>query len=345
MASTGNSVEDKAETTILYEGRTTHILDQVTMSTEDSDIRETLFDTSPILKIYMGILIPVIVIGNGLTIVSYFKYRWLRSKANTLVISLAVSDLLCAIAQGIFTYYFVEGLLLIRFRNPLLYHFVGFVLYLVIFSSSTHNVILGIDRFVAILFPFYYSQHMTGKAHAVLILALWLFNAIVIGLYSLCLYLVDIGLLIIDINLYFVYMDMAFYFLVCLCMVILNGKVTLTAIKLSKIMPISSEANSTTSSSGMKKPTTMFIKVVMVYITAWIPYYIVTIMVMAGIKIPRYEIVYLVCMMLGIANYGLNVFIYGISSKRFRLAYKRLICPYMSITEEETSIMTVTTTT
>ena len=326
-----------------YSGGVSPTTDSVTTKVDDNEVGGGDINTFAIMKIYFGILVPVIVIGNSLTIVGYFKFRWLRSRANAMVLSLAVADVLCALSIAISTYYFMEGLLPILYSNPLLYYFIAFLLDLMVFASFTHNVILAIDRFVAVVFPFYYDQNMNGKAHFVLVISLWTFNAILIGIYSLCQYFVEVGLLNIDIGIFFFYMDLGLYLLTCMCMIIFIGKVTLTAHKLSKVIP-GSAANNANELSSVRplKTTTMFIKVVMVFVFIWLPFYIVVISSMAGLAIPHYDTIRFVFLLLGFSNWGLNVFIYGFSSKIFRLAYKRLIVPYISLTDEETSMMTVT---
>ena len=132
--------------------------------------------------------------------------------------------------------------------------------------------------------------------------------------------------------------------LTCLITVVFNGRVVITAYNLTKVTPttnVSASESDTTNSRRLRKATQMFVKIVMIFILSWLPYYITVIMSLAGYRSSAMADMTDGFAKLGYVNWALNFFIYGMFSKSFRLAYKRLLCPTLTVSNDETSIMTV----
>ena len=109
-------------------------------------------------------------------------------------------------------------------------------------------------------------------------------------------------------------------------------------------MPSATNSDSVSESNNsrsLRKTTQMFVKIILFFILTWLPSYIMVIMDIAGYQSPMSAALMDYFTMLGFTNWGMNFFIYGIFSKHFRLAYKRLLCFYLPVTDDEMSIMTV----
>lgn len=123
--------------------------------------------------VFIAVLAVIAFIGNGIIIFVIYKNRNLRALRNLFIASLAFSDL-CLGATDII--YQAIGKLVPDYKPP---HFsVCYFILLtgVLFgSASVFNLTaMTINRYIAIIYPLHYSQYVTPRRSACILLLLWL---------------------------------------------------------------------------------------------------------------------------------------------------------------------------
>ncbi|XP_014673742.1 PREDICTED: delta-type opioid receptor-like, partial [Priapulus caudatus] len=123
----------------------------------------------------IGLVVAItILVLNALIIVVYVRFDFLRTQRNYFIINLACADTLTAVAAGatVFLKAFVHE-----------YHATqlacGIFVFVVYVSNGASILTIGLatlDRYIAIVHPFRYSQLMTPRAAKFMLLSVWLYT-------------------------------------------------------------------------------------------------------------------------------------------------------------------------
>lgn len=149
------------------------------MNASSNNTKLTLTGTSyePVWIWLTSFLLPFINIGNVLVIVSYFSNRQLHTRTYTLLVSLAVSDLLVG---AIAVPFWIECMLHQAkcIQNQLLFKFLDLFS---AFASILHLTTITIERYVAICRP-YFHERLSGRFHMGALIFVWTFALTMAGL-------------------------------------------------------------------------------------------------------------------------------------------------------------------
>ena len=99
-----------------------------------------------------SILCFVIIFGNLGTLACFFKYKKLQQQRYTLICSLAVSDLVVGVANAMYIIWEIfinKEHCMTKWSEQMSYHIRGAIF----FISISHLVIIGVDRWIAVMFP------------------------------------------------------------------------------------------------------------------------------------------------------------------------------------------------
>ena len=114
----------------------------------------------------------IIILGNLGTLVCFVKYRKLRKQRYALICSLAVSDVLVGLTNGI-------NILWETLRNAdqcmtsVSVQISVNIISTVVFISVSHLIIIGIDRWIAVMFPLRYLSVVTVKTTTLMVITSW----------------------------------------------------------------------------------------------------------------------------------------------------------------------------
>ncbi|XP_020896740.1 dopamine receptor 2 isoform X1 [Exaiptasia diaphana] len=124
-----------------------------------------------------SLLLPFIYIGNVLVIVSYFSNRLLHTRTYTLLVSLAVSDLIVGLIAVPF---WIECMIHQTkcIQNLLLFKFLDLFS---AFASILHLTTITIERYVAICRPYFHAR-LSSRFHVGALIFVWTFPMTMAGL-------------------------------------------------------------------------------------------------------------------------------------------------------------------
>ena len=263
------------------------------------------------------------IFGNTLTLVSIRKFSFLKSKTYMTLKTLTIADL-------IMTCYAI-CILMLRFEAVDLTSMVQ--LYIVAslgvfvgIGAILHVLLVAVDRFIAVVFPYFYSSKVTKQRLIVLSVLAWvmavILAAVYMGAYSIMLqgnylpYLIDI----------FIYLIMLGLLLVT------HGKIACVArSKRTQIVDVNiqdlSEANNKTKKiKKIDRATLMMLVMVGVYLLLWFPLILSSvIMVVTSEVTPTTGYIRGFGAILATFNSSVNFVIYAVVNRRFRYAYKLLL--------------------
>ena len=310
----------------------------------------------------------LVVLGNFLTLTALIQFRWLRSKSNLIVASLAVTDLGVGL-RIILTY--IQWL----YPTPL-HETVDAIFYLfratVMYSSVCHIVLVALDRFIAIVYPFYYGTHVTRTTTKIMIGITW---GVALGLF-LSHWAIgriqDVGMLV-HVSRFKVYssIEIGMYVLISTSLLVFHGTITRIAVK-QRVQVEAMEqqqagirrqhapqsengeagetkgdpkkSGSMSIKKGTDRATKMFLLVMGAFVVLFFPYilFLVLTHIFGATSIPL-AILYHVSITTAECNSAINAFIYGVSNSRFRLAFKKVLtCDRRPVDDSTTMTMTMT---
>lgn len=280
----------------------------------------------------------VIILGNVLTLIAFkVNKQQLLVKYNFSLLSLAVTDLIVGIdcISWLITYSFPLNInnpssgesLSTKLKGILI---TSFQVYPVILSGF-HVVLIGVERNIAIVHPFFYRTKITSKRLVSYLVFVWLFTFIVTISPALFAVVAHFHL---DQEIYvsFVrYFDS--YFILCEFVVFLLVVVELICLYASIIW----ETNCARSSDSRLQSATVnsnevgskawkvSLAIIVIYTVMWIPFFVCSLVLMTtynptAFQFRQYTVI------LGILNSGVNFFIYAGLNKKFRKTYKSIIC-------------------
>ncbi len=144
-------------------------------TSEDYDVAETLRTTFPIpiwitwlLKAVYGVILCTLLAGNSLVIVSFIRFRTLRTVSHYFVLSLSLADTVTGVISipGMFQ---VQG----AFTTPAICQFYFSVDTSMSAASILNILAINVDRYIAITRPLLYPIIMTSRRAVAAILGVW----------------------------------------------------------------------------------------------------------------------------------------------------------------------------
>ncbi len=297
----------------------------------------------------LGILVLLAIVGNTLTIAAVVKFRHLRERHYMMITSLAVADALVGVAWGIF---------LATMLYPV-WCSIALDLMLITFPSAVshmHILVLAIDRFIAIKFPFRYMAWMSERYIKISIAVVWTVPFVYILTFlpwalratpnKSC---SEDG----QLSTYVVSTQFVIYLLVVCAVVMIYSHINRVAKQqVNKVnvtnATTAADAEQTCTSSGttqnnardsqgmklpvtpnMPKATKFMIAVIVAYLVTWTPYFLVA---LSGIIKPGlistnvvWDVMIRISIYFMLLNSCLNIFIYAVYITGFRKAYKSIL--------------------
>ncbi|XP_028391610.1 octopamine receptor beta-3R-like [Dendronephthya gigantea] len=136
---------------------------------------QTYVITSTVL---LSVLIPAIIIGNGLVILAFGTTRRLRTTTNYFVVSLAFADIMVGLLSlPIFTVVIYKNTQWF-IDNPDMNNLWKAVDMITSIASITNLMYISIDRYVCIQYPLRYYGMVTRKKVIVMIIVSWMYGAL-----------------------------------------------------------------------------------------------------------------------------------------------------------------------
>ncbi|XP_029936852.1 trace amine-associated receptor 13c-like [Myripristis murdjan] len=220
---------------------------------------------------------------NVLVIISISHFRQLHTPTNLLLLSLAVSDLLCGLLLPV-EFLFAEACWLF---GDLVCTLSFFLVFSVISVSVGNMVLISVDRYVAICYPLRYPTKMTHRRVQICVCLCWLISAfcssltindllIQPGRYNSC-----VGECVVVLNYIAGTVDLVLSFIIPFTIIIvLYMRVFVVAVSQARAMrsqtvAVTHQRSGTVKKSEMKAARTLGV-VISVFVMCFCPYYCVT---------------------------------------------------------------------
>ena len=194
------------------------------------------------------------------------------------------------------------------------------------FSAMLHVLLVAVDRFIAVVFPYFYSSKVTKNRLICMSVLAWVMSvgcaAIYMGMYSLMLqgnylpYLVDI----------FIYMTMMVLLIVSHGKVACVARSKRTQIAAIDMQDFSDPDKKTKKIKKIDRATLMMLVMVGVYLLLWFPLILTSVIMLVTNELtPTTAYVRGFGAILITSNSSVNFIIYAVVNRRFRYAYKLLL--------------------
>ncbi|XP_025103469.1 histamine H2 receptor-like [Pomacea canaliculata] len=281
------------------------------------------------------IFIPLIIGGNGLVIASLLVFRRLRNLTNYLLLSLSASDLLVAVFTiPLYVAFYLQKGSLTQNRTACLTWFGSVILGC---GASLYNLLLiVIDRFVAIHFPFHYARLKTPRKVGITLTVLWIYIVVLSFLPLMgwnnwsrkkkCDFYGTLPK---------AYVIWAAYFTVGICTLVstlLYGKIFTTVWQHRKqIHAVTVIVTRENLQMEKEIRTTRLTAIVfLLFILCWAPYVCVGPLMYTGLSLQVVEIIKNCTLVLGFGNSLVNPIVFGLARTQFKCAYKLLVTTRVS---------------
>ncbi|KAH9416944.1 receptor, partial [Dermatophagoides pteronyssinus] len=346
---------------------TTTIPTTTTTTTTNDTIEQTIVILEPDLRIHypglailLGIICIIVVFGNGLTMLSICKERYLRTVTNYFVASLAFAD--CLVGSIVMPFSVVHEVMnkwwIFGQDWCDLWHSFD----VLASSASILNLcVISLDRYWAITDPITYPSRMTPRKAFIFILSLWLCSALIsfpaivwwravakqpIEPYR-CNFTDDVGYLVFSsiISFYGPLTIMVFTYYRIYVVACEQNRSLKSGVKQIEMSCIgfgggggghfneqqihSMNKNAKNSSQTSKRKAAKTLGIVMgVFILCWLPFFVTNILmgICPNICIMKPDLVFSIVTWLGWLNSAMNPIIYACWSKDFRRAFRKLLC-------------------
>ena len=263
------------------------------------------------------------IFGNTLTLVAMRKFSFLKSKTYITLKSLTIADLLMV--------FYAINMYLARFEvfdytNTTQMYIMSFLGGLFAFSAMLHVLLVAIDRFIAVVFPYFYSSKVTKPRLIAMSVCAWILSVVITGIYISMYHLFVQG----D---YLPYLLDIFIFLIMVVLLLVtHGKVACVArLKRTQVAAIDMQDGSDADKKIKKikkidRATLMMLVMVGVYLLLWSP-----LILTSFIMLVTNETTIATAYARGVGaifitlNSSVNFIIYAVVNRRFRYAYKLLL--------------------
>lgn len=275
-----------------------------------------------LLYIFLASLSVVTVCGNLLVIISIIYFKQLHTPTNSLILSLAVVDLLVGILVCPLT---------IKFSTSACqYHYDMFCKVRMTFGTSLctcsilHLCCISIDRYYAVCHPLTYRCSINNRVIVIMTLMSWTVSALIgVSLMNarpqqkicrtICLNNAKLGKIM---GIIF-----AFYFPM---IIMLSVYLKIFQVAQRQACKIQSTKLGNNISKVERKATKTLVVVMGVFLMCWLPYFIcTTLLILINISVPHGLLEFLTW--LALSNSVLNPFIYGFFYSWFRAAFRMII--------------------
>ena len=235
------------------------------------------------LVIY-GMCFVLILVGNTVTMAATWKFKWMKEKIYMTLKALTLADLFVPV--------YISILFLYRFRvvgksyRRNLRYVVLYTQDMALINSSFHIILLALDRFVAVLYPYFYDAKITKNSLKGLSAAIWLYSAVfpIFG--------GEVGKDLFNLSHWIYVSEIVVYVTVGALMIYLNGRVACIANRQQNridAMQRPTETNVDETPPRQKKiisrPTIMMLVVVCIFLILWFPRVISSIIMIANSEV------------------------------------------------------------
>ena len=281
----------------------------------------------------MSVLSLITLFGNGLVVLSFIKFKRLRTIPNYFIISLATADLLVPLLRE--AYVIVASFMRGWPFGEAWCKGSATCSYILCACSIAHLTCISLERMLCIKYPFYYNTHITSNKAIVIILILWLLSC-VIGLFpqfGLGDILYNPQLIECEVNWntrsrdkVLVSLLVIFFFVLPLGIMIASYGVifSITRKQVRRISVLQTRFSSTSPLRREIKAVKTISVIVGVFFVMWLPYFLATICrVVTRKKVPA-DLLRL-SLVLGYANSCCNWIVYTLMNRKLRVAFKRIL--------------------
>ena len=273
---------------------------------------------SAAINITFYILSIFIIIGNTLTVVAVFKYRYLQTKPYILVCSLS----LCDITVGIFT---IINRATYGHTSQIQATWISIFVAASYHGSVFHLLAIATERYFAIIYPFQYVTYVTNRIIAVIICFTWIIPHILwISLFLANLYMGPFT--------WVIYFASTSYLVIGIIIVLMYIKILHVVHKhASQIRSLSQESDEKKNFKSEMKATKTLAVIVFSYCLFWGPIGFKEIIEAANLVDINtllsfwYIVLSQVLLIWGTLNSAVNCAIYAWFNKDFRKAYHDIL--------------------
>ena len=282
-----------------------------------------------LMPIYMCVLAVFICGGNLLTIIAVSTSSSLQTTPNMYIVSLAVADLIVGVNVLFESFWYnalTEGLIS-DCKFCCLSNLCS--LYTSLFASMANVVLIAVDRFTYICYPFHYERIVKESITKIIIIVTWVVS-LILGTIPFYLNTFDEvqecthnGVLSVWYQIYFE--EIIFAFVLICCVFLYAGIVNIARSQLKSIQATTVDLPA---NSNMKRKNWKVIRLMLLvcggFFVCWCPYHVC--MVINHVSYVSEDIMD-VLFPLGILNSGINFVIYALMNNDFRKAFrKRISC-------------------
>ena len=299
------------------------------------DVRmDSLTKSTVIVKcVTLAVLIVFFSFGNVTVIYGIIRTPDLRNKSNTLIASLLMTDTATALSGILFIAYQVS--VYVVSKNPCAYIvFIGIAsAALKVFPHALNGcyIAISLDRFIAIVYPYFYQEWINASTIRIFIVGPWIFGGLISIIFFQYLRFVDwSGCLMPCSEFMQDLVDLTTYLLVSSIMILSYGKILVIAKQHhSKITAtrdmVKNPGSHPDPDSSEFKAARMTAMILAAYLILWFPYRVGRCLHLAGRDNIYIQYLLSFGMPLGHFNSGLNWFIYGVYNKNFRQTLMKLL--------------------